>query len=138
MASEGMRAFLACVGPWRFMTTLLPDRLCLRPSILSGPWAIFNTKKDDRNWNRRAIAIYSSAGGTAPKRRPWNPQIVDGFAGRKQFAHPTGLSATTGPCLVWWFWISKLWKNLRIGSTDRGLVGGISDRAPQFIEPLFK
>ena len=67
-----------------------------------------------------------------------NAKIIQAFSRRKQFAHPAWLVATTGPCLVRRFWISKFWMDLWIGSTLGGLIGGLSNPAAQFIKPLFK
>src|SRR5437667_6904908 len=65
-----------------------------------------------------------------------NAKIVDGFSGRKPFAHPTWLVATTGPCLVRRFRISKFWMDFCIGSTPRGLSGGLFERCA-FPPPAF-
>jgi hypothetical protein len=46
-----------------------------------------------------------------------NAKIIQAFSGRNQFADPTWLMATTGPCLVRRLWILKLWTDLGIGST---------------------
>ena len=66
-----------------------------------------------------------------------NANIIQAFPGRNQFADPTWQVATTRPCLMRRFWISKFRMDLWIGSTLGGLVGGLSELPPQFIKPLF-
>jgi hypothetical protein len=66
-----------------------------------------------------------------------NANIIQAFPGRNQFADPTWQVATTRPCLMRGFWISKFRMDLWIGSTLGGLVGGLSELPPQFIKPLF-
>ena len=66
-----------------------------------------------------------------------NANIIQAFPGRSQFADPTWQVATTRPCLMRRFWISKFRMDLWIGSTLGGLVGGLSELPPQFIKPLF-